>query len=60
MPSPHKERAIRVRLVRTYEIPEMHGGSTSKTKESLFHDKQEQNEVPSAMETLIGRKCNGI
>nr|GMD14576.1 replication protein A 70 kDa DNA-binding subunit-like [Ipomoea batatas] len=34
----HRDRSIRVRLVRTYEVPEVRGGQASKSKELLFHD----------------------
>nr|GMD52729.1 replication factor A protein 1-like [Ipomoea batatas] len=38
-PSPmHRNRAIRVRLVRTYQIPELRGGQTSKSMELLLRD----------------------
>nr|GMD55720.1 putative transposase [Ipomoea batatas] len=36
----HTRRAVRVRLVRTYEVPELQGGITSKSKECLFHDEE--------------------
>nr|GLL37774.1 uncharacterized protein LOC109179287 [Ipomoea trifida] len=36
----HTRRAVRVRLVRTYEVPELRGGITSKSKECLFHDEE--------------------
>ncbi|XP_031131934.1 uncharacterized protein LOC116033321 [Ipomoea triloba] len=34
----HRNRAIRVRLVRTYQIPELRGGQTSKSMELLLRD----------------------
>ncbi|XP_031106179.1 uncharacterized protein LOC116010813 [Ipomoea triloba] len=36
----HTRRAVRVHLVRTYEVPELRGGITSKSKECLFHDEE--------------------
>nr|GMC80053.1 replication protein A 70 kDa DNA-binding subunit A-like [Ipomoea batatas] len=34
----HRKRSILVRLVRTYEIPEVRGSKLSKSKECLFYD----------------------
>nr|GMD79573.1 protein FAR1-RELATED SEQUENCE 5-like [Ipomoea batatas]GMD81460.1 protein FAR1-RELATED SEQUENCE 5-like [Ipomoea batatas] len=36
----HTRRAMRLRLVRTYEVPELRGRATSKSKECLFHDEE--------------------
>nr|GMC60937.1 protein FAR1-RELATED SEQUENCE 5-like [Ipomoea batatas] len=36
----HTRRAIRVRLVRSYEVPELRGRAISKSKECLFHDEE--------------------
>nr|GMD93695.1 protein FAR1-RELATED SEQUENCE 5-like [Ipomoea batatas] len=51
----HTRRAIRVRLVRKYEVPELRGRATSKSKECLFHDEEEIVDVPTELETLIGK-----
>nr|GMD88192.1 replication protein A 70 kDa DNA-binding subunit D-like [Ipomoea batatas] len=34
----HTRRAMRLRLVRTYEVPEKRGGNLMRSKECLFHD----------------------
>ncbi|XP_031130626.1 replication protein A 70 kDa DNA-binding subunit B-like [Ipomoea triloba] len=36
----HTRRAIRVRLVRSYEVPALRGQAISKSKECLFHDEE--------------------
>nr|GMC68197.1 protein FAR1-RELATED SEQUENCE 5-like [Ipomoea batatas] len=36
----HTRRAIRVRLVRSYEVPELRRRAISKSKECLFHDEE--------------------
>nr|GMD13129.1 protein FAR1-RELATED SEQUENCE 5-like [Ipomoea batatas] len=51
----HTRRAMRLRLVRTYEVPELRGRATSKSKECLFHDEEENVDVPTELESLIGK-----
>nr|GMD66180.1 replication protein A 70 kDa DNA-binding subunit-like [Ipomoea batatas]GMD66181.1 replication protein A 70 kDa DNA-binding subunit-like [Ipomoea batatas]GME01537.1 replication protein A 70 kDa DNA-binding subunit-like [Ipomoea batatas] len=42
----HTRRAMRLRLVRTYEVPEIRGGNVMRSKDCVFHDDQ--------LESLIG------
>nr|GMD40455.1 protein FAR1-RELATED SEQUENCE 5-like [Ipomoea batatas] len=49
----HTRRAKRVRLVRKYEVPELRGRATSKSKECLFHDKESGDLYVPAMITGI-------
>nr|GMD69662.1 protein FAR1-RELATED SEQUENCE 5-like [Ipomoea batatas] len=51
----HTRRAIRVRLVRSYEVPALRGQAISKSKECLFHDEEEVVDVPTELESLIGK-----
>nr|GMC60693.1 replication protein A 70 kDa DNA-binding subunit-like [Ipomoea batatas] len=51
----HTRRAIRVRLVRSYEVPELRRRAISKSKECLFHDEEEDVDVPTKLESLIGK-----
>nr|GMD76483.1 replication factor A protein 1-like [Ipomoea batatas] len=41
----HTRRAMRLRLVRTYEVPEKRGGNVMRSKECLFHDDKELFEI---------------
>nr|GMD97738.1 replication factor A protein 1-like [Ipomoea batatas] len=56
----HTRRAIRVRLVRSYEVPALRGQAISKSKECLFHDEEVSLmlvvEIHSPVEKLIAGK----
>nr|GMD05771.1 protein FAR1-RELATED SEQUENCE 5-like [Ipomoea batatas] len=44
-------------LVRTYEVPEMRGSNTSKSKECLFHDKEGTYIHPNIPKVDVEKYC---
>nr|GME12565.1 replication factor A protein 1-like [Ipomoea batatas] len=44
---------MRMRLVRTYEVPELRGRATSKSKECLFHDEEKYEYLAIEMSTSL-------
>nr|GMC58004.1 uncharacterized protein LOC109189832 [Ipomoea batatas] len=42
-------------MVRSYEVPELRRRAISKSKECLFHDEEENVDVPTELESLIGK-----
>nr|GMD79717.1 replication factor A protein 1-like [Ipomoea batatas] len=50
----HTRRAMRLRLVRTYEVPEIRARNVTRSKECVFHDDQVDVDIPPELESLIG------